>query len=476
MNTTAISPGPQTLTTPIGGPSKFFDNTDRRSFLLACGVALTAYLWTLAPSLTLGFSGIFTTAASHGGVAHPPGYPLWTLYAWLFTKLLPFSDLAWRVAVSSAVAAALVCGLIAMMVSRGGAMILEAITASAWLKPEEQRRLRMVCGCVAGLGVGFSNGFWREAVVASTWPFSILLFTTTLWLLMWWVHQPERLGVLYSAALVYSLSISNSQLLLAAGLGVQLLVMLGQPKFIRDLCLINGILFAAALLAHAEGQLVLLAPHPSSTNLLRAVFITVGAASVVQCTVLALKTRALFTEWKPVLKLSLALCLGAMPYLYVPLVSMTNPPMNWGYPRTIEGFLHVLSRGQYERIQPTVGVERFGSQLQSYSELVLADLGLSSVVATLAMVYFLPRIHSPLRNWMIGLITAYITTTCLLILVLNQPPDRQSLELVKGAFTASHVLFSLCAGYGLVVLAIVWTKPKATTVPCALPANASSPS
>ena len=32
---------------------------------------------------------------------------------------------------------------------------------------------------------------------------------------------------------------------------------------------------------------------------------------------------------------------------------MTNPPMEWGYPRTVQGFFHALTRGQYDKINPT---------------------------------------------------------------------------------------------------------------------------
>ena len=38
---------------------------------------------------------------------------------------------------------------------------------------------------------------------------------------------------------------------------------------------------------------------------------------------------------------------------YLPVASEQNPPMNWGYPRTWEGFVHAVTRGQYEKIQPT---------------------------------------------------------------------------------------------------------------------------
>src|SRR5882762_7371319 len=90
-----------------------FHAVDWLSFCLTVSVVLAGYLFTLAPEVTLGFSGIFSTGAMYAGIPHPPGYPVWTVYAWLFT-LLPVSNIAWRVALSSAVAASVACGLIAL--------------------------------------------------------------------------------------------------------------------------------------------------------------------------------------------------------------------------------------------------------------------------------------------------------------------------------------------------------------------------
>ena len=44
---------------------------------------LAVYLLTLAPEVTLRYSGILATSAKYGGVAYPPGFPVWTLYSWL---------------------------------------------------------------------------------------------------------------------------------------------------------------------------------------------------------------------------------------------------------------------------------------------------------------------------------------------------------------------------------------------------------
>src|SRR6266516_1546260 len=114
----------------------FFQRVDWLAFWITVTGVLGVYLFTLAPEVTLESSGVYATGARYAGANCPPGLPLWTLYAWLFTKLLPFSNIAWRIGVSSAVAGALACGVIALMVSRGGAMIVEGVPGFRRLEPK----------------------------------------------------------------------------------------------------------------------------------------------------------------------------------------------------------------------------------------------------------------------------------------------------------------------------------------------------
>jgi uncharacterized membrane protein YhaH (DUF805 family)/tetratricopeptide (TPR) repeat protein len=64
----------------------------------------------------------------------------------------------------------------------------------------------------------------------------------------------------------------------------------------------------------------------------------------------------------------LLMLMGLSFYLYMPIASDQNPPINWGYPRTWEGFMHAITRGQYERVTLTdvfsrVFVEQVGAFL-----------------------------------------------------------------------------------------------------------------
>src|SRR5476649_2332853 len=85
------------------------------------------YLFTLAPELTLEDSGELCTASFYAGIPHPPGYPFWAIYSWFWTWILPWGNVAWRVEVGESFAAAMACGLVGFMVSRGSSMLIEGI-------------------------------------------------------------------------------------------------------------------------------------------------------------------------------------------------------------------------------------------------------------------------------------------------------------------------------------------------------------
>src|SRR5438045_1509106 len=126
---TAAPVNPETPPPAIPKPPPLFRPIDWLSFAVTALLVFAGYFYTLAPDLTLQDSGELAVGSFYAGVPHPPGYPVWTLYTWLFTVLFPVSNIAYRVGVSSAVAGALGCGLVAMLVSRGGSMLLEGMAS-----------------------------------------------------------------------------------------------------------------------------------------------------------------------------------------------------------------------------------------------------------------------------------------------------------------------------------------------------------
>jgi hypothetical protein len=444
---------------PRGAP--FFQRNDWLSFGATTLLALLVYLFTLVPDVGLDNSGVWTTAAAYGGVSSPPGYPLWTLWAWAFTKLLPFSNVAWRAAVSSAVAGALACGLIALMVSRGGAAMLEQMPAERRLKPKEEDWLRVICGYAAGMVFGLNGAFWPQAVKVAVWPLSILLLCLVLCLLMRWTFQPEKRRYLYATAFAYGLLLTNSQIELALAPAIPILVVMGNLKVGRDLFLAAGLVFlleqsgygtkdypfyiACSHHAHQMGEMI--------------VFGLWGVVMMLTGVGLAIWTRRAFTEWKAVLMCSVLFMLGLALYFYLPVTSMTNPPVNWGNPRTVEGFFHAITRGQYERIAPSFFEWRFLEQMGWYWIAAGKNFGWPYLLLGLMPFCFLPRLAAVVRRWILGLLAAYVCLAFLMLAVLNPSRDRQSWELSQTYFSASYVVLVLWMGYGLVILGAWLTRP-----------------
>lgn len=452
--TPAAPPGPVGLGNESDGPGPFFSRTDWTSFFLATTAVLSLYLLTLAPDVTLGFSGIFSVGAMYGGVPHPPGYPLATLWSRLFIHLLPFTSIAWRVAVSSAVAGALACGVIALLVSRAGAELVGEPTDRRW-----QRMRRAACGLAAGAIFGANGAFWGNAVIANLWALSILVLCLVLCLLMRWIHQPGRKRFLFGAAVLYGLALTNSQIQLALLPAIPFLVWAGSRALARDMFMAGTILSVAYLLGvlvrlFASSGVADKLDHPLHPLLL--IITGVTASFGIRLVVV---TRQIFTEWKCVLGCAASFFLGLSLYLYVPIASMTNPPMNWGYPRTAEGFLHTITRGQYEIVRPTASFSGFARQCGAYAVVTGKELAWPYVPLILAPWLYWRRMTARARGWMGGWLAAYVCLAFLMLAVLNPAADRQSLELNKVFFSASYVVLALWLGCGLALVRNPLVKP-----------------
>src|SRR5438128_3621408 len=163
---------PIPLAKPVTPP--LLRRIDWLTFGITTLVVFIGYYLTLAPDLTLEDSGELAVGSFYAGVPHPPGYPVWTVYSWLFTQFLPISNIAFRVGVSSAVAGALGCGLIALLVSRGSSMMIEGIPGLKTIERRWENVLCVVSGFVAGMLLGFNGFMWSQEVIVEVYPLSVL--------------------------------------------------------------------------------------------------------------------------------------------------------------------------------------------------------------------------------------------------------------------------------------------------------------
>jgi uncharacterized membrane protein len=189
------------------------------------------------------------------------------------------------------------------------------------------------------------------------------------------------------------------------------------------------------------------------------IFIVLGVVTSLMGIGLVVWTRRAFSEWKAVLICGGLFLLGLAFYFYLPIASMTNPPINWGYPRTVEGFFHVLTRGQYENMNPTADVGRFLEQVRQYFVMAGKAFGWPYLLMCLIPFCFLHRMAALERRWIFGLMPVYLCLAFLMLAVLNPSVDRQSQELDKVYFSASYIILALWMGCGLIIWGAWMARP-----------------
>src|ERR1700749_4493123 len=79
-------PPPEATPQPVRGPP-LLRKIGRMALVSAFIGVWAVYLWTLAPELTLEDSGELVTGAFYAGIPHPPGYPFWAIYSYLWTVI-----------------------------------------------------------------------------------------------------------------------------------------------------------------------------------------------------------------------------------------------------------------------------------------------------------------------------------------------------------------------------------------------------
>jgi hypothetical protein len=143
-------------------------------------VSLATFLLTCARTVTLVDGGELIVACASLGVAHPPGFPFYTMVGYLFS-LVPVGSVAFRLAAMSAVFAALTAALVALVVGE----------AAAWASRDSHptrgsRILAAIAPIGAGLTFAFSATLWGYATVAEVYSLNLALLTAAVWLLFVW--------------------------------------------------------------------------------------------------------------------------------------------------------------------------------------------------------------------------------------------------------------------------------------------------
>ncbi|MEO8626454.1 MAG: DUF2723 domain-containing protein [Candidatus Limnocylindrales bacterium] len=233
--------------------------------------ALALYCATLMPDVGLWDTAEFQTVGPVLGIAHPTGYPAYTLLAWLASVVFaPLGNEAVRANLLSAVLVAGAAGVVTATV---------ALLTRRW-----------VIALGAGAALALSVEAWRVALHADPHALHLLLAALLLLLLAIW---SERVNAgepsdrwLIGAAVVFGVALANHGLTLLLAPGIALLLLVVQPALLR----------------------------------------------------------------RPRFVLTCALALAATTvaiYVYLPIRSAMNPPLDYANPQTWDGFRYLVLAEQF---------------------------------------------------------------------------------------------------------------------------------
>ena len=407
-------------------------------------IAFGVYVKTLAPTVSFFDSGELIAAAYSLGVAHPPGYPLYVLLGWLFSRIptclcygRQIGPVAYRLNLMSAFFGAGATLMVYYatytclnLVQRARAGRPDAAGSETADPAAPERMLYPIIAMVAALTFAFSITHWRHAVVAEVYTLNAFVCGLILFLLLRW-RVKRRPGLLWAVALVFGLGFGNHQTSLLFAPAAVLLVLLTTPRLI----------FKA----------------------------------------------------KQVLLILLFLALGLSVYLLLPLRAAQNPPINWGNPATLQQFIWVVTRQGYSAVERGQGLPALWRDLvnrpeaadqeaaagaapqqrpqltglrriwhvtiHSYFLRQLASFNLRREFSVFgAVLALLGVLYSLYRRPVIGASLLLAVGCFVIVTVLVGDPPPENIFLVQEFYTPAYLAAAVWVGLGLLALShyILW--------------------
>ncbi len=200
------------LDAPAG---RFFRPIDWKAFWTAFLVSFGVFFYTMAPTVSLEDSGELAVAGDYLGVPHPPGYPIWTMISWLFTKIFWFVTFrgqpnpAWAVTLVSVVFGALACGITAMLICRSGSDLLaESRAETHTADGRTDNLIGWTGGVVGSLLLAFAPVMWSQTTIVEVYSLNAFFLALVFLLTYRWLRRPND-KVLFVAAFVFGLGLTN---------------------------------------------------------------------------------------------------------------------------------------------------------------------------------------------------------------------------------------------------------------------------
>ena len=363
-------------------------------------VSFAVYASTQAPGLTFIDSGELATVACTLGIAHPTGYPLFTLLGWIFSTLPIASEEIVRLNLMAAVFCS--AGILVFFHLLHFLLTL-ASKRSSLLRPKSKElhpKALLVASASASLLLAFSETYWSQAVAVEVYSLHLLL----LWLVMF---------AFFKAAL--------------------------SEEVVKE-----GVEPPPALWAGGWWILFAFALGLSFTNHMTTILLSPGLLFLYFAT-----QRNTPWVWRRLLFMGFPFLLGLSVYLYLPLRASQAPAMNWGNVVTVERLLWHLTGKQY-RVWIFSSTEAAGRQFVYFVNALPPEFAYLGLGLALAGIVVLWRAH-----WKLCLTIVLFFLGCLTYSINYDIHD------IDSYFLLAYVSVVMWAAAGLLAL-MVWLSNTLT--------------
>ena len=317
--------------------------------LAAAIAAFCVYLRTLAPTVDFIDAGELTTVACTLGIAHPTGYPLFTLLGWMFSRLPLAAEAVVRLNLMAAFFCAAGVFVFFHVVYIVLAQAVDAKTETQGARDDTSLFFLKLASAGAALLLAFSETYWSQAVAVEVYSLHLfLLAVVSLTFLRAILAGERQRGGRVSGARIHA----------------------GARWSLFAFCL--GLAFT----------------NHMTTILLAPAFITLYFS-------VSGWNRA---AWRRIGLMVLPFLAGLSVYLYLPFRATGSPTMIWGNPVTAERFFWHVSGKQFRVwLFSSAGVAV--KQFRYFLDTLPSEFAYVGLLLAAAGVIILWRAHRKLAIW-----------------------------------------------------------------------------
>ncbi len=291
--------------------------------VISTAVSFVIYFLTLAPGVTFTDSGELAAVCSTLGIAHPTGYPLFTIIGYLWHLLPLSSSVIYELNIFAAFLAALSSAALANAMLSLLLIISRKDTANFKIKHTGGIKHLILIPLLTSLTYSFASTVWAQGTSLEVYPLHLLIMNLALWsLFSAFTKDNVSVKKLALTAFLLGLGVSNH--------GTTLLLL---PAFIF-------------LFLKPPGRKFLFGDEK----------------------------RKIF------LILLIPFILGLSFYLYLPLRSAMLPELNWGWVhRSFEKFMYHVQGRQYQ-IWMFSGFDVMSDNFMKFLKLIPYQLGFAGII------------------------------------------------------------------------------------------------